>query len=62
MIDIQDLMQGYYTAVVEELDNKYMILSFENHDHDAVMNVSTKELKQLKENINRLFHVLKHIC
>ncbi len=62
MIDIQDLMEKYYTPSVEPLDNDYMILSFSSISHDTDTNVSLKELKQLKENINRLFHVLNKIC
>ena len=61
MIDILDLMTDYYTASIENLDSKYYALSLisKNYNHESQMNTSTQQLKQLKENVNRIYHMLQ---
>jgi hypothetical protein len=60
MIDIQDLATSYYIPSTQKLDQNYHILSFvDNTDnHFIEMNINKQQLKQLKENVNRLYHTL----
>ena len=61
MIDIQDLMSNYYNPSIEELDSDYYILTFieKLETHETYTNVTEKQLKQLKENVNRIYNILQ---